>query len=114
MGNSIIYNPDTATTATGFFVSQEGSATIKNTYDYNIYYTSLSLRNGFTHLGNYLFAAWQSIKLKDIHSFFIDPIFSSPSQISITDFILNYLSPAIDTGTGTTYRTTDFAGNPIY
>ncbi len=112
--NSIVYNPDTATTATGFFVSQEGSGLIKNTYDYNMFYTPLSLLDGFSHLGKYLLSTWQSVKLRDIHSFFIDPLFSSPTPISINDFILNYLSPAIDTGTGTIYRTTDFLGNPIY
>jgi|GEM_PF-3820786 len=39
-----------------------------------------------------------------------DPLFTSAST---NDFTLNYLSPAIDSGTDTSL-TTDYAGNPIY
>src|SRR3989339_491046 len=91
-------------------VDPNNIATLAN----NLYYSAAGLTSNSWLHGDDIFStlsAWQTAH--EATAKYSDPLFSSSSPTSASDFTLTYLSPAIDAGTPVGL-TTDYAGNPIY
>ena len=107
--NNNIYN-------SGTYNIYDSSSNSTGIFNYNDYYPGESNKFSFQGNNTLSFSNWQTNSSQDANSITTDPLFvnSTGNYSTTTDFILQPLSPAIDSGTSISGLTTDYAGNPIY